>query len=137
MTKVLVVDDEAYLREDLRRTAERAGADVTEADDRDTALALIDKDDFDLVITDLIMGRYDEEQGLDVLRAAKKKDPLTQVIVVTQHPTAERGVNAMLQGAFDYIERNVPGVDDLKLLASKVGLALKYRQAKQKEGFGD
>jgi DNA-binding NtrC family response regulator len=133
MAKILVVDDEPLLRAGLRRVAEKTGREIFEASNKDEAFTLIEEHDFDIVVTDLIMERSDEEQGLEVMAAAKKKDPLTQVIVVTQYPTAERGVNAMLQGAFDYIERNVPSIDDKKLLAQKIDLALNYREAKRKQ----
>jgi DNA-binding NtrC family response regulator len=133
MAKILVVDDEPYLRSDLKRATEKAGREVVEANNKNQALKLIEENDFDTVVTDLIMERSDEEQGLDVLVAAKRKDALTQVIVVTQYPTAERGVKAMVEGAFDYIERSMPGVNYLKLLSAKVDLALSYREAKQEE----
>jgi len=131
MAKILVVDDESDLRGQLKWAAEGTGREVIEADNGKQAIKLIQEHNFDLVITDLKMET--ESIGLDVLKAAKEKDILTQVIVITAYGTPAISVDAMRLGAFDYLERSAPGTESLEMIRLKVPLALDYRNAKQKE----
>jgi DNA-binding NtrC family response regulator len=133
---ILVVDDRPGPRSDLRWAVEKEGRQVLEACDIAQAVRLIAEHDFHIVVTDIWL-KDQRMGGLDVLRAAKKKDPLTQVILVTAFGQTEEGpkigVHAMLEGAFDYIESNIAGVDYLKLVGPKVDLALNFRQIKQRQ----
>ena len=74
MEKILVVDDEKSLREVMSIMLKRAGYDVTEASDGEQAIGQVNKEIYDLVITDLRMPRAD---GMDVLKAVKTTSPET------------------------------------------------------------
>src|SRR5688572_23631785 len=102
MPKLLIVDDQRNMRTTLAMMLRGAGFEVDEAStgeegaDRGAAGA------FDLVLTDLRMGSKD---GIDVLRAIKEAQPMTEVIVMTAYGTIESAVEAMRTGAFDYIQK--------------------------------
>ena len=100
MEKILVVDDERGLREVLSIMLKRAGYAVTEASDGEEAIGQINKEIFDLVITDLRMPKAD---GMAVLKAVKSSSPETVVLVITAFATADSAVDAMKQGAYDYL----------------------------------
>jgi DNA-binding NtrC family response regulator len=128
MIKILVVDDEPDLRVQLERAARGENRDVMSAEGGEEAILLIQQEDFDVIVTDLKMET--DSAGLDVLKAAKRKDVHTQVIVVTAYGTPEVSVETMRLGAFDYLERNAPGTDTLAMVRSKINLALEFRKAK-------
>jgi DNA-binding NtrC family response regulator len=131
MAKILVVDDVPELRSQLKWAAEGTGREIFEADSGKQAIKLIQEHNFDVIVTDLKMET--ETAGLDVLKAAKEKDILTQVIVITAYGTPAVSVDAMRLGAFDYLERSAPGTEPLEMIRRKIPLALDYRVAKQKE----
>ncbi|MEQ8663636.1 MAG: sigma-54 dependent transcriptional regulator [Gammaproteobacteria bacterium] len=99
---VLVVDDEQKMQRILEIMLVEMGLDVLRADDGRAALEILDKDPVDVIITDMRMPVMD---GLALLHElAARGDPLP-VIVVTAHGTVESAVEAMKQGAVDYIMR--------------------------------
>ena len=102
MEKILVVDDEKGLREVLSIMLKRAGYAVTEASDGEEAIGHLGKEIFDVVITDLRMPKAD---GLAVLKAVKSSSPETVVLVITAFATADSAVDAMKQGAYDYLTK--------------------------------
>jgi two-component system, NtrC family, response regulator PilR len=110
--KILVVDDEKSLREVMSIMLKRAGYDVTEASDGEQAIGQVNKDIYDLVITDLRMPKAD---GMDVLKAVKSTSPETVVLVVTAFGTADSAVEAMKQGAYDYLTKPFQ-VDEVQLI---------------------
>ncbi len=112
MEKILVVDDERGLREVLSIMLKRAGYVVTEASDGEEAISHISKEIFDLVITDLRMPKAD---GMAVLKAVKSSSPETVVLVVTAFATADSAVDAMKQGAYDYLTKPFQ-VDEVQLI---------------------
>ena len=112
MEKILVVDDEQSLREVMSIMLKRAGYDVTEASDGEQAIGQVNKDIYDLVITDLRMPKAD---GMDVLKAVKSSSPDTVVLVVTAFGTADSAVEAMKQGAYDYLTKPFQ-VDEVQLI---------------------
>ncbi len=112
MEKILVVDDEKSLREVMSIMLKRAGYAVTEAADGEEAIGQVNKEIFDLVITDLRMPRAD---GMDVLKAVKSFSPDTVVLVVTAFGTADSAVEAMKHGAFDYLTKPFQ-VDEVQLI---------------------
>ncbi len=113
--RVLVVDDERSMRDFLEIFFRREGMDVATAGDVDQALALIEADDFDLVMTDVQMPG---KNGLELLRSVKESSPETVVIVVTAFATAETAIDAMKQGAYDYLTKPFK-VDELRLVVNK------------------
>jgi two-component system response regulator PilR (NtrC family) len=112
---LLVIDDERSMREFLTILLEGAGHRVTEAADGETGRRLMEQSEFDLVLTDLKMGAL---SGMDVLHLAKERDPAVQVIVMTAFGTTETAVQAMKDGAADYITKPFK-VNELKVQIEK------------------
>lgn len=126
---ILVIDDEEEARESIQRRLKREGYAVETAPSQEEGIQRIRdaKDSFDLVITDMLMEQANS--GVEVLRAAVTRDLFTEVIVLTAYGNVSNAVECMKQGAFDYIEKNIPGVDPYDLLVIKVGQALERRKA--------
>ena len=112
MEKILVVDDEQSLRDVLSIMLKRAGYAVTSAMDGEEAIELLNKEIFDLVITDLRMPKID---GMEVLKAVKSASPGTVVLIITAFASADSAVEAMKQGAYDYLTKPFQ-VDEVQLI---------------------
>ena len=110
MAKILVVDDDQGMRDYLEIMLTREGYDVTTASGGREAISSCKKKKFDLVITDLKMPKIG---GIDILKAIKEHSPETMVILITGYASGETAVEAMKEGAYDYLEKNFT-VDDLK-----------------------
>jgi len=100
MARILVVEDDASLREILKMFLLKTGHDVVVSIDADQAMGEIEGEQFDLVMTDLKLGK---KSGLDVLSRCKGVAPLTEVIIMTAYSTVETAIEAMRRGAFDYV----------------------------------
>ncbi len=109
--KILVVDDEARMCESLKTLLSGVGYDVTAVREGEEAIEKISQDDFDLVITDIRMPRFD---GLDILKAARTKNQDALVILMTAFASLESAVHAINQGAYDYLMKPID-FPDLKL----------------------
>src|ERR687892_2078 len=138
-TRVLVVDDERSMRELLAITLRQAGYTVTLADGGEAAIEHLQREPFDLVVTDLRMQATD---GMAVLRAATEHAPETVVVVVTAYASTETAVEAMKLGAYDYVTKPFK-LDELKVTVANAlerrrlqqeNLALK-RQLRRGRGF--
>jgi two-component system, NtrC family, response regulator PilR len=99
---LLVVDDELSMREFLEFMLSREGYTVSCAENGNEAIALIGENEFDLLLCDIRLG---DITGLDVLRSAKRKNPNTVVIMISAYATAETAVEAMNEGAYDYLPK--------------------------------
>jgi len=99
---VLVVDDEDVIRKGMRRILEAEGYQVTTSASGRTAIEKIQEQDFDVVITDLKMPGMD---GIEVLKTIKILQPEVPVIIITGYSTVDTAVDAMKNGAFDYIAK--------------------------------
>ena len=124
MATILVVDDEAGIRDFLADALRDAGHEVEEAEEGEGALGCLADRPFDLVIVDLNMPG--ELGGLDVLRRARAQWPETQFLVLTAHGTVETAVEAMRLGAFDFLRKPVAGPDELRRMVAR---ALNWRAA--------
>jgi two-component system, NtrC family, response regulator HydG len=102
MGKLLVVDDQRNMRTTLAMMLRGHSFEVDEAADGSQGRDLGSTGAYDVVITDLRMGETD---GIDVLRAIKQAQPMTEVIVMTAYGTIESAVEAMRLGAYDYIQK--------------------------------
>ncbi len=104
MARILVADDEANIRKVLAALLRREGHDTKTATDGAEALRLLDAEpaDIDVVITDLRMPHVD---GLALLREVNVKYPEIPVILITAHGTVDTAVEAMKNGAFDYLQK--------------------------------
>jgi DNA-binding response OmpR family regulator len=121
MGKILVVDDQRNMRTTLAMMLRGQGYEVDEAADGAQGRELGATGAFDVVLTDLRMGEYD---GIEVLRATKEAQPMTEVIVMTAYGTIESAVEAMRVGAFDYIQKPFTEQE----LIVKVGKAMESRK---------
>ncbi len=105
---ILVVDDELSMREFLEVLLSREGYRVTVARNGRQALTLIQKNDYDLVLSDIRLG---DVTGLDVLKEAKKKNPHTVLIMISAYSTTEIAVEAMNRGAYDFVPKPFDNVE--------------------------
>ncbi|MBI9088272.1 MAG: sigma-54-dependent Fis family transcriptional regulator [Desulfobacterium sp.] len=119
--RILVVDDELSMREFLEVMLSQEGYDVSLAINGKQAVKVITNQSFDLVLSDIRLG---DLTGLDVLRAAKKKDSDTVVVLISAYSTTEIAVEAMNEGAFDF----VPKPFDNTELKATIRKALELKQ---------
>lgn len=112
MSKVLIVDDEKSMREFLSIVLAKEGHAVSVAAHGSEALAHIEKDIFDLVISDVKMPGL---SGIEVLKAVKAVSPTTIVLMMTAFASTETAVEAMREGAYDYLTKPFK-VEEVKLL---------------------
>ena len=99
---ILIVDDELSMREFLEVLLGREGYRITCAENGDKALDLIAQDQFDLLLLDIRLG---DMSGIEVLKAAKTQNPQTIVIMISAYASAETAVEAMNEGAYDYVPK--------------------------------
>src|SRR3954452_305326 len=97
---ILVVDDEEGVRSFLADALAGAGHAVAQAEDGERALAQIASRAFHVVLTDLRMPGMD---GMALLRELRREHPETEIIVLTAHGSIENAVQAIKEGAFDYL----------------------------------
>jgi len=102
LAHILVVDDESVIREGVRRILERSGYQVTLAIHGQQALEHLQKEAFDLVISDLKMPGM---SGLDVLRLISRLQADIPVLIITGYATAEMASDAVACGAFDFLSK--------------------------------
>jgi two-component system response regulator PilR (NtrC family) len=99
---IMVVDDELSMREVLELMLNKEGYQVTCAENGRTAIGLLEKDQYDLMLCDIKLG---DISGLDVLQASKKSNPDTVVILISAYASTETAVEAMNAGAYDYVPK--------------------------------
>jgi len=102
--RILLIDDDESLCTLLTMHLKDAGHSVTASTVGKDALALLESDVFNIVITDL---RIDTVTGFDILNKVNSVSNNTEVIMVTGHGSVENAVDAMKQGAFNYITKPV------------------------------
>ena len=115
MEPVLLVEDKAELRAMFRKALERAGYQVEEAPDGNSAIDKVRSRRYLLVLSDL---KLPGNSGIDVLREAHRAEPTLPVILVTAYGSVEEAVTAMKEGAFDFIQKPVD-LDHLQLLLQR------------------
>jgi two-component system, NtrC family, response regulator AtoC len=101
-TKVLIVDDEAILRESLRDWLLDVGHEVLTAANADDALEIIQRDNPRIAVVDLILPG---SNGLELLKKAREISPDMQVIIITAYGSVPTAITAIKEGAYDYIEK--------------------------------
>ena len=126
--RVLIVDDDDVLLDLMSRRLERLGYNLDRASNGGEALEYIQRNHYDLVVSDIYMPIA---TGLDILESTKEKDPLTQVIVITGGGTIEIALEALEKDAFLYLTKPF---DDLMVFDHVVQKALEYRQLKLSGG---
>jgi len=100
--QILIIDDELSMRKLLELMLSKEGYKVSCAENGKTAISMINKKDFDLLLCDIKLG---DISGLYVLRAAKKQNQNTVVIMISAYASAETAVEAMNEGAYDYVPK--------------------------------
>lgn len=117
--RIMVVDDSEIVREYLIKILNEAGyTDITQAATGAEALKLLEEDDFHLLLLDIQMPEVD---GIETLRRGKKQYPNTQFIIMTAHGSLETAMEAIDQGAFNYITKPF---DDVDFVLSRIQAAL-------------
>ena len=112
---VLIIDDEKNLAEAYAEALERVGCDCIVTTSGSSGLDQIERQKVDVILTDLVMHPVD---GMDVLRAAKQASPDSEVIVITGHGTVKNAVQAMQQGAFNYLLKPTD-LDELRAIVKE------------------
>ncbi len=100
--KIMVVDDEVGICKNVAKILKKSNYDVTHAASAKEALALMAKDSFSLLISDIVMP---EMNGLELLRMVKKEWPVTRAVMMTAYASTETAVKAIRMGALDYIPK--------------------------------
>ena len=121
MKRLLIVEDEKILRENLQAMFSEHGYQADVAPNGAEAIRMLDREGYDLVITDMKMPEAD---GLEVLRKAQQTDENTLVVVMTAYGSVESAVQAMRFGAYDYIQKPF----DLDELEMKVMRAFDHQR---------
>ena len=110
MSKILVVDDEVQIRTLLSRMLELEGYEVCQAGDCRTALKQLEFQSLDVVLCDVFLP---DGNGVDLVSSVKKTAPNVEIILLTAHGNIPDGVQAIKNGAFDYITK---GDDNNKII---------------------
>ena len=110
--KILIVDDEKSMRDFLSIMLKKEGYAVAVAEDGETAIRLIQKEVFDLVLTDVKMPKTG---GIQVLKAVKEASPDTIVLMITAFASTETAIEAMKEGAYDYLTKPFQ-IEEVKLI---------------------
>jgi DNA-binding NtrC family response regulator len=114
--RVLIVEDEAGIRLALTGLLRRESYEVVQCEDGADALARLDAEAFDFVLTDLALGAG--PSGLDVLRFTKERQPETPVVMITAHGNEKIAVEAMKLGADDYVPKPFDN-DEIRLVVRR------------------
>lgn len=126
--KILIVDDEENVRFFLQEALERDGHQVIAVENGETALKRLESDEFDLALIDLKLPGIG---GMQVLAALRQASPDTIVIMLTAYASLETAVEALRQGAHDYLFKPC---QTLELRESvRAGLQKRYREIRQRE----
>ena len=121
---ILIIDDEAAIRESLETLLEMDGYNIAVAESAEEGLARIAERPFDLVLLDLALP---DRSGMEVLREIRERDSQLAVIMITAYGTVENAVQAMQNGAANFIQKPW---DNEKLLAD-VRIAVARRRAEE------
>lgn len=113
--RVLIVDDEVVHAHAVAESLERAGYECTVAESGADGLAKVQQEEYDIVITDLVMGDVD---GLELLKRARQELPEAEVVVITGHGTIKTAVSAMQQGAYTYLTKPLD-INELRTVVAK------------------
>jgi DNA-binding NtrC family response regulator len=114
--RLLVVDDEQSIRKLCMTIGNSLGYVCSEAESAETAVARIEQDAPDLILTDL---KLPTQSGVELLRQAKATFPRAEVAIMTGHGSIESAVDAMKLGAYDYIEKPFR-VEKMRLLLQRM-----------------
>src|SRR5215467_628075 len=137
---LLIVDDERAIREACRDVAQVLGFNTITADSAEHAYRILDTQGVDVLLLDL---KLPGAGGLEALHQIKTRKPDAIVIVVTGYGTVQSAVQAMKNGAYDYVTKPF-SMDELRVLLDRLVSHLKLKsenrmlreEIKSKQGFG-
>jgi len=140
LLNLLIVDDERSIREGCRDVAQSIGYSTYIADNAEHAFRVLDTTGVDVVLLDL---RLPGLGGIEVLKEVKRRRPETVVIVMTGYASVQSAVQAMKQGAYDYVTKPF-NLEELRMILDRVLGHLQLssenrilrQQVKSREGFG-
>lgn len=118
--RILIIEDEEILRFSFKSLLAKEGYEVQTAEDYNSAFEIISDFDPDLIIADIILGKY---TGIDILRDVKKMGLQAPVVMITGKPSIETASEAVRLGAYDYLPKPVEKEDLLKIAQQ----ALRYK----------
>lgn len=122
--KILIIDDEKAIRSTIKEILEFEEFEVKEAEDGIVGLEQISREKFDIILSDVKMPKLD---GMELLHLAREKSPESVFIVMSGHGTIDTAVEAVKQGAFDYLAKPI----DLNRLLVSIRNALDRNQLVQ------
>src|SRR5438552_12574803 len=136
---LLIVDDERAIREVCREVAQSLGFNTVVADSAEHAYRLLDAQNIDVVLLDL---KLPGAGGLEALHQIGERRPDAVIVVVTGYGTVQSAVQAMKNGAYDYVTKPF-SMEELRLLLERVSSHLKLKtenrmlreKIKSKQGF--
>lgn len=134
MKKILIIDDEEKLRSLLSRIIKLEGFAVTETGSLKAAVKLIEKESFDIILCDV---KLPDGNGVDFTGEIKQKYPSAEIILLTAYGNIQDGVQAIKNGAFDYITKGDDNDRIIPLLnraMEKVQLQKRVEQLEQQVG---
>lgn len=114
--KILVVDDEVTIRDTLKMVLEDEGYDTGTAQDGAEALKMIQEENYDLVVSDIKMPNMD---GIQLMESGSKVSPDTFFIIMTAYASVETAIDALRQGAYDYLIKPIE-FDDLLIRVKRL-----------------
>ena len=123
-SRILIIDDDESFRSVLQYNLQKAGYEVTSSPDGLRGLKLLEKESFDVVVTDIKMPGMD---GLEILRRVKSDYPQILVIMITAFGSITMAVEAMREGAYDYITKPL----NREALLATLEKALHYQSLKE------
>lgn len=134
MSKILIIDDENQLRGLLGRIIGLEGYEVIQADSCKSGLKQLEQTDPDVVICDV---RLPDGSGVDLVTEMKRLKPMTEIVLLTAHGNIQDGVQAIKNGAFDYITKGDDNNKIIPLLSravEKVEMARRLQQLQKQVG---
>src|SRR5216684_1549918 len=123
--RVLVIDDERLHAEAVAESLERVGYECVVATSGQAGARKIEREDFDVVLTDL---RMEDMDGLAILRKAKQDLPDAEVVVITGHGDVKTAVEAIKEGAANYLTKPVDLIE-LRAIVDKAAERLRLARA--------
>jgi two-component system response regulator HydG len=140
LLNLLIIDDERAVRDVCREVAQSLGFNTSVADSAEHGYRMLDTQGIDVVLLDL---KLPGAGGLEALRQIKERRPDAAVIVVTGYGTVQSAVQAMKNGAYDFVTKPF-SIEELRLLLERVTTHLKLKtenrvlreKVKSKQGFG-
>ena len=134
MIRVLLADDEEALRLLMSRQLRRAGYEVTVVEDGQAAAELLEKETFNVIVSDMKMPRLD---GMGLLEIATRIAPTTEFIILTGHGNMENAVHAFKTGnVFDYLLKPLNDIRELDAVVERAARAAAPAVGKLAHGAG-